>query len=191
MATKKKGCGFLITSLIILLLGAGIAAFLGMNVVSDSKKLATNINDGETFVSPESLTYSPEQDGDASIWIITDLEEPDTSMIQIQVTETGSNTTIPVTETETKITILDQLQMASFPAESGKDYLITVNGAKSGEKFKVSNTLPSDELISTVGKGFGAIGIFLGAAFLAFIFGIIGLIKFFSSKSSAQAPPAA
>ena len=47
MAAQKKGYGFLITALIILLLGGSITVFLGISAFNSGKDYNENLEQGE------------------------------------------------------------------------------------------------------------------------------------------------
>ena len=59
MAAQKKGFGFIITALVILLLGGGITIFLGISAFNSGKEFAANLEKGESFVTPETYSYTP------------------------------------------------------------------------------------------------------------------------------------
>jgi len=186
MATKKKGCGFLIAALILLLLGGIIAAILGASAVSTGKEFTENINKGEIFVTPMTLDYTSDVDGEVTVWLTSDTA-PTTSTIEIEVTDTASGTSSVANPTTTS-NMGNQHLVASFSVAKGSSYKIKANGTTAGQTFRVSS-IDSSAVMSMVGKGFGAFGAFGICGFIALILGIIGLVKFLGSKKAATAPP--
>ena len=61
MAAQKKGYGFLITALVILLLGGGLTIFLGISAFNSGKELTANFEGGESFITPETFSYTSEE----------------------------------------------------------------------------------------------------------------------------------
>jgi len=190
MATQKKGCGFIIAALVLLLLGGGIATFLGMSAVSTSSDFADNLNAGKAFVTPLPMVYTAEETQEVTVWMTVDDSSRDLSGIEIEVTEKGSGTTTTAEKAKSSNNMGNQYYIASFDVEKGKDYMVSAKGVPAGETFRVSN-ISSSVVLSVLGKGFGAIGIAMGSGFIALILGIIGLVKFLGSKKSTPPAPAA
>ena len=46
MATKKKGCGFLISALVLLIIGGCIAGFTGLSAFNSGKEFVEKIDEG-------------------------------------------------------------------------------------------------------------------------------------------------
>lgn len=190
MATKKKGCGFLIIALIILLIGGGIATFLGMGAVESSKKFADSLNnEGKVFVTPIPGIYTAEEDSEVTIWYTSNETSPDLGGIEIEVTEKGSGNTNTIAKPKGSSNMGNQYLVGAFKVEKGKDYLVNAKGVPAGETFRISS-ISSSVVLSVLGKGFGAIGVLGGFGLVALIFGIIGIVKLTSSNKTAT-PPAA
>ncbi|BDS08111.1 hypothetical protein NT6N_31510 [Oceaniferula spumae] len=193
MATQKKGCGFLITALVLLLLGGGIAAYLGMSAVSSGKDFVEDIEKGEVFVTPGTLNYTPEEDGEVTVWITGD-GSTDLNPIVIEVTDVAAGTTTNADKPGGSSTMGNQHLVAKFSVKKGQTYQVKATGVGDGYTFRVSN-LSSSVVLSMIGKGVGAFGVFGVCGFLALIFGIIGLVKFLGSKNkqpvaASPGPPA-
>lgn len=182
MATKKKGCGFLITALILLLLGAALATILGMNAFSSGKEFVEDIKNGTSFITPATASYSTSEDSEATVWLNSNGTE-DLSTISIQVTDTTTNKTTSALKPSGNSNMGNQHLIATFKAEAGKTYQIKATGLADGRTATIAG-VSSNTVLAVVGKSFGAIigaGIF---GVIALIFGIIGLVKFFSSKNT-------
>jgi len=188
MATKKKGCGFLIAALVLLLLGGIIAAILGASAVSTGKEFAENINKGEVFLAPKTLDYTSDVDGEVTVWLTSDTA-PTTSTIEIEVTDTASGKSSIANKPTTTSNMGNQYLVASFSVAKGSSYKVKANGATANQTFRVSS-IDSSAVMSMLGKGFGAFGAFGICGFIALILGIIGLVKFLGSKKAAAATPA-
>lgn len=191
MATKKKGCGFLIAALVILIIGGVIAGILGMSAVNSGKDFVENINKGDPFVTPATLTYTPKEDGEVTLWITGDQTE-DFSGIEVEITDASGNTSKANKPSGTS-NMGNQHLIGSFSVKGGSEYKLKATGAEAGRTIRVSTLSPS-VVLSMLGKGFGAFGAFGAAAVVAFILGIIGLVKFLGSKKAdtpaEPAPPA-
>lgn len=188
MAQKKNGCGFLIIALVLLVVGGIIATILGMGAAKTGKEFVENIESGKIFAAPDTLEYTSDVDEEVTVWLTSDTA-PTTNSIEIEVTDkdTGEST-IAVKPSGTS-TMGNQHLIATFSVKKGQNYSVKANGASDGQSFVVAG-VDSEAVLSMLGKGFGAIGAFGFCAFLALIFGIIGLIKFFSSKKEVPSPPA-
>ena len=184
MATKKKGCGFLITAL-VLLIAAG--AIFGIGIFSAVKAFAPI----STFDTPNTGTLTATKDGAVSVWLHgNDTSVPSGISIDSKDVSTGNMVPAPLTSMTSHMEVNGdrRLLVGSFTTETGKDYQVSVTGLASGRKVSLSNTSAA----SAVGSiGMAIMGpLFCG--FLALIFGIIGLVKFFGSKTPPnQMPPAA
>lgn len=189
MATQKKGCGFLITALIILLVGGGIAGFLGMSAVSTGKKFSENIEKSLSFGTPSTLNYTADEDTEVTVWLTSD-GTTDLAPISIEFTELASGTAEMAGKSGASSSFGNQHLVAKYNVEKGKVYQVKANGIADGHTFRVAN-VDSNAVLSMIGKGFGAFATIGGFGFLALIFGIIGLIKFLGSKKEQPAPPAA
>lgn len=186
MANQKKGCGFLIAALVILLLGGGIATYLGISTANTVKEFGEDIQKGEVFVSPGTLNYTASKDGEATVWITGDGSD-DLSTITIEVTDVATGKTTTHQKGGQSSNMGNQYLVTAFPIEKDKAYKVRATGAAVGKTFRVS-TVSSSAVFAILGKGFGTVGAIGVAGFLALIFGIIGLVKYFGSKKAA--PPA-
>ena len=189
MATQKKGCGFLLTALIILILGGGIAAFLGFGAFSSGKDFAENITSGESFVVPATLTYTPKEDSEVTIWI-SGRENIDLTNVEVEFTDTSTGVTTKATKPNGSGNLNDKHLLATFSAKKGTTYQVAAKGSAVGSTIWISE-VSSDVILSMLGKGFGAFGVAGITVILTLIFGIIGLVKFFGSKNTPpqQTPP--
>lgn len=189
MATQRKGCGFLLTALIILLLGGGIAAFLGIGAFNSGKDFTGNIDKGESFVTPKTLSYTPKEDTEITAWISGD-ENLDLSKVELEFTNTSTGIAEKATKPESTGLINGKHLLAEFSAEKDKTYQIAAKGAIDNSTVWISN-VSSDVIISMLGKGLGAFGVSVVTFLLTLVFGIIGLVKFLGSKKAGptQAPP--
>ena len=186
MATQKKGCGFLISALVILLLGGGIAAYLGTSAVNSGKEFVDNINKGEAFVTPATLDYTAPEDNEVTVWITGDQTE-NLSGVEIEVTDANGNTS-KAAKPSGSSQMGNQRLVGTFSVKKGQSYKVKATGADIGRTLRVSN-ISSSAVLSFLGKGFGAFGVIGIAGFIALILGIIGLVKFLGSKK-AVAPAA-
>ena len=150
MATQKKGCGFLIAAFVILLLGGGIAAYLGMGAFKTGKEFAENINKGETFVFPDTLNFTAEEDSEVTVWI-TSAGNVDFSGVEIEIKDTAAETTSKATKPGNTSNIGDQHFLAVFSVEKDKAYEVKATGATEGQTFRVSN-VSSTAVFSVLGK---------------------------------------
>ncbi len=189
MATQKKGCGFLLTALIIIILGGGIAAFLGYGAFNSGKDFTENVTKGESFVTPGTLTYTHKEEGEVTVWISGD-ENTDLSKVELEFTDPSTGVTQKGAKPDGSGFINDKHLLAVFSAEKDKTYEVTAKGAADGSTVWLSN-VSSTAILSMVGKGLGAFGVGGISIVLALIFGIIGLVKFFGSKNQVpqQTPP--
>ncbi len=137
MATKKKGCGFLIAALVILLLGGIIAAILGASAVSTGKEFTENINKGEVFLAPMTLDYTSEVDGEVTVWLTSDTAP--TNTIEIEVTDTASGTSTIASEAGTSSAMGNQHLVGNFTVVKGSSYKVKAIGATAGQTFRVSS----------------------------------------------------
>ena len=181
MATKKKGCGFLITALILLLIGGGIATYLGQGAASSGIDFVSGIREGEAFTTPSPLTYTAEETNEVTVWMENNGGTASPGNIGIEYLEHGGSSAIAERANGSN-SIENQLLVASFPVEEGKTYTVKALDAPDGLTFRVAKASPTDA-ISMVGKGLGAIGAIGIFGVIALIFGIIGLVRFFSSTN--------
>ena len=183
MATQKKGCGFLLTALIILVLGGGIAGFLGMGAFNTGKDFTQNLDQGESFVTPTTLTYTPKESSEVTAWI-SGGENIDLTNVVLEFTDTSTGVAKKAAKPNGSGVINDKNLLATFSVEQGKTYQVTIKGAADGSTVWLSN-VSSDALLSMLGKGFGAFGVAGITLVLVLVFGIIGLVKFLGSKKQA------
>ncbi len=187
MANPKKGCGFLVTALILLIAGGIIATMLGKSAFNSGKDLVDEIREtGISFTTPETATYVADEtneDGSVSVWLAGD--DTNMSNIVIHVTDTTNNKTTAATKPSGSAQFNSENLVAAFTVEQGKTYQIKASGIEDGRHFTITS-VSTGTAISMVGKGFGAIISFGIFGLLALIFGIIGLIKFLSSKGTPE-----
>ena len=129
MATQKKGCGLIIAALVLLLLGGGIAGFLGMSAVSTGKDFADNINNSKSLVTPLPLIYTAEKDREVSVWYTNNDSDPDLSSIEIEVVEKGGST-FTADKPNGSSTRGNQYLVAKFDVKEGKDYIVSAKGCQ-------------------------------------------------------------
>jgi len=189
MATKKKGCGFLITALLLLLVGLAIASVLGMSVYNEGKNFVEQTGrTGISFKTPDTASYESPEDSDVTVWM-TGGDSLDVDKVIIQVTDTSTKLTRSANKPSGKANFGNKHLVATYPVEAGKNYQFSASGVEDGQHFTIS-AVSAGTAFSMAGKIFGAIlsaGLF---GLIALIFGVIGLIKFLGSKNTpAQGPP--
>lgn len=189
MATQKKGCGLLITTFVILLLGGGITIFLGISAFNSGKDFAEKIDRGESFVTPKTLSYTPRENSEVTLWILGD-EDVDFTEIEIEFTDISTGITSKATTPNGANHINNQHHLADFRVKKDRTYQVTAKGAANGSTILISH-VSSDAILSTLGKVFGAFGVAGVTFLLTLIFGIIGLVKYLDSKKIRphQSPP--
>ena len=189
MAVQKKGFGFLITSLVILLLGGGITIFLGISAFNSGKEFATNLEKGESFVTPETYSYTPKKNRKGTIWILGD-EDIDLNEIEIEFTDLSTGITNKASKPNGTNHVSSQYHLADFRVEKGRTYQVTAKGATNGSTILISH-VSSDAILPTLGKVFRAFGVAGVTFILTLIFGIIGLVKYLDSQKTKphQSPP--
>ncbi|MBT8036425.1 MAG: hypothetical protein KJO21_02665 [Verrucomicrobiae bacterium] len=189
MATQKKGCGFLLTALVLLLIGGCIAGFTGLSAYQSGKAFVDQINQGTEFQAPHRAEITAEEDGEMTVWLTSNGNEAIHSVtINVKNLESGI-TTSAVQPTGTS-NFGNKHLIGKFTVHQGQRYHVESVGLTDGRTVTLAN-VPSSAVLSIVGKGLGAF--FGGGAFtvLALVFGIIGVIRFFTSPSSSARPAAA
>jgi len=188
MATQKKGCGFLITAIILLIIG-GIICGIGVKGTMGSFEALTS------FETPNSGKLTVEDDGAISVWLHgSDTTIPAGVSINAKDTATGTFVQAPVTRNNTSMAsgADRKILLGAFEAKKGTEYEVYVTGLSSGREISLSN--------ASVGGLFASLGmVIIGPlifGLIALIFGIIGLIKFLGSSkkqpmASTAGPPAA
>ncbi|MBK1854193.1 hypothetical protein JO972_04450 [Verrucomicrobiaceae bacterium 5K15] len=187
MANQKKGCGFLITALLILIGGGGIAAFLGMSAFSTSKEFTEDINKGMSFMTPYTLNYTADEDTEVTIWLTSDATT-DLAPISVEFIEKQSGASMIASKPGGTSSLGNQHLVAKHQVEKGKVYQVKASGLADGHTLRIAS-VPSTSVFAIVGKGLGAFAIFGGCGFLALVFGIIGMIKYFGGKDKPSTPP--
>jgi hypothetical protein len=189
MAAQKKGYGFLITALVILLLGGGITIFLGINAFNSGKEFTANLEEGESFVTPETFSYTPKENREITIWILGD-EDIDLNEIEIEITDLSTGITNNAPKPNGANHVNNQYPLADFRVAKDRTYQVTANGAANGSTILISPVSP-DAILPILGKVFGAFGVAGLTFILTLIFGIIGLVKYLDSKKTkpCQLPP--
>ena len=192
MATKKKGCGFLITALVLLIIGLISSFILGKGAYSEGEKFIEQTGKtGTSFKTPEFASYSATEDSEVTVWL-TGNGTVDIDKVVIQVTETSSANVRTANKPSGTANFGNKHLVATIPVEAGKNYEFRASGIEDGRHLTVA-AVSTQTALSIAGKMFGAIASVGLFGLLALIFGIIGLIKFLSSKSAPAAgpPPAA
>ncbi len=188
MATKKKGCGFLITALVLLLIGGGIAGFAGFSAYNSGKAFVEKLDDGTQFQVPNGTELTAGEDGEMTVWL-TGTGSDVLSNITINVKNLESGKTISASRPTGTSNFGNKHLIGNFKVTKGQRYHVAATGLPDGRTITLSN-ISSSAVLSIVGKGLGA---FFGGgafAFVALVFGIIGLIRFFTSKPSSTEPAA-
>ncbi|MBT8045397.1 MAG: hypothetical protein KJO79_10640, partial [Verrucomicrobiae bacterium] len=147
---------------------------------------ADSIQAGKSFVTPGSTTYTADGGDQASVWLSAN-DQSATGGVVVHVIDTSTNTKTTATKPSGSANMGNQHLVATFKIKPGKSYKVSASGVPDGSTLTVSN-VSSNAVFSVVGKGFGAFAVFGVCGFLALIFGIIGLVRFFSSND-APAPP--
>lgn len=184
MATKKKGCGFLIAALILLIIGGGIA-FLGIKSAADEIKNFASI---ANFKTPDTGTFTAEEEGAITVWLAggNDTTLPAGTKVNAKDVESGKFIEIQTQRGSSRIN--DKLLVAAFNVEKGKKYEVSVNGLSNGREIVLSS-MSADAALKMVGKGLGGVAGAGVCGFIALILGIIGLVKLVSSPKNPTAPP--
>ena len=192
MATQKKGCGFLITSLILFLVGGLVATLLGIGAFSTGKKVVDEIGKtGTSFVSPESVIYKPKEDSAVTVWLTGDIADVDLDKIVIHVTDTASKTGSVASKPSENSHVGNKHLVGTFEVKEGKSCEVRASGIEDGRHLTIASISMSTAL-SLFGMGLGVIVSLAVFGFLALVFGIIGLVLYFSSEetSAQDTPPA-
>ncbi|MBT7214992.1 MAG: hypothetical protein HN869_07260 [Verrucomicrobia bacterium] len=189
MAAQKKGYGFLITALVILLLGGGLTIFLGISAFNSGKEFTENLEGGESFITPETFSYTSKENKEVTIWILGD-EDIDLNEIEIEFTDLSTGITNKASKPNGTNHVNSQYHLADFRVEKGRTYQVTAKGATNGSTILISH-VSSDAIVPTLGKVFGAFGVAGVTFILTLIFGIIGLVKYLDSQKTKphQSPP--
>lgn len=186
MATKKKGCGFLITAIVLLIAAAGIFALGIFGAVKSFEPISS-------FNTPSSTTITADDNGAISVWLHgNDNSVPAGTSINVTDVASGQIVAAPTTtiNSHMKVNGDRRILLGSFEATKGSNYKVQVANVPNGSKISLSNTSTA----AAVGSiGMAIVGPMI-CGVLALIFGIIGLVKFIGSKKAdpqAAAPPAA
>ena len=180
MAAQKKGYGFLITALIILLLGGSITVFLGISAFNSGKDFTENLDQGESFITPKTLSYTPKENSEVTIWVLGD-EDIDLTEINIEFTDTTTGITKKATKSNAAYHVNNQHHLADFRVKKGRTYQVSAKGAANGSTIWITH-ISSDAILSTLSKAFGALGVASVTFVITLIFGIIGLIRYLDSQ---------
>lgn len=185
MATQKKGCGCLVSSLVLFIIGISIAVFAGLSVYNSGKELVDDVQQDTEFTTPNGIEFSSTENSDITIWL-TDVKTKPTDKISIKLVDLETGETYTAITPESKVEINELLLIGTFKSQPNKNYKITAAGLDDGSVIKVIN-IPEDVVMSMASKGLVAIiggGIFI---VLSLVCGIIGLIKYFSSNKDPVA----
>lgn len=192
MATQKKGCGFLITSVVLFLAGGLVATLLGIGAFSTGKKVVDEIGKtGTSFVTPESVTYEPKEDSAVTVWLTGDIADVDLDKIAIHVTDTASKTSSVASKPSENSHVGNKHLLGTFEVKEGKSCEVRASGIEDGRHLTIASISMSTAL-SLFGMGLGVIASLAIFGFLALVFGIIGLVVYFGSQETPaqDAPPA-
>ena len=193
MAEKRKGCGFLIAALVATVIAVIVGVMGIKSGVDDIKDTSENaLNGSVTLTTPGTATFKATQDKDATVWLAssgsTAPAKPSGYTVKAVAADGKEITT---TKTAATVTVMNQVQLASFPATKDSTYTVSVTGLPDGSVVEVSHSSLSEVMggaAKAAGGFFGALAI----GFVAFVLGLIGLIRWLSSKPKpAAAPPAA
>ncbi|MGB1936229.1 MAG: hypothetical protein ACPHVK_01900 [Akkermansiaceae bacterium] len=192
MARQKKGCGFLITSLVLFLVGGLAAALLGVGAFSKGKKVVDEISKtGTSFVTPESVTYEPREDSAVTVWLSGNVEDVDLEKVIIHITDTASKTESVASKPSGSNQMDNKHLVGSFEVKAGRTCQVRASGLEDGRHLTIASVSMSTA-VSFFGMGLGIIGSLVIFGSLGLVCGIIGLVMYFGTqKTSAQgAPPA-
>lgn len=192
MAEKRKGCGLLIAALVATIIAA-IVGFMGIKSGVDDIQsgVAENSAGAVSFATPSSGTFKAPQDKDGTVWLTsTDGNAPSkpTGYSVTVVDESGKE--ITVTNSVATVTIMNQVKLASFPCTKDSIYNVSVAGLPDSSSIEVSHSSAA-EALGGAGKVAGGLFGALGLGFVAFVLGLIGIIRWFTSKPKVTAPPVA
>ncbi len=191
MAEKRKGCGFLIAAIVATIIAA-IIGFMGIKSgVDDIQDTAKNTENGAvTLITPGTVAFKATQDKDATVWLASnDTNAPAKPKGYTVKAVAADGSEIKTSNTSSTITVMNQVQLASFPASKDSTYTVSVTGLPDGCNVEVSHSSFSEVMggaAKAAGGFFGAIAL----GFVAFILGLIGLIRWLSSKPKDPAPVA-
>ena len=153
MATQKKGCGFLITSLVLFLAGGLVATLLGIGAFSTGKKVVDEIGKtGTSFVTPESATYEPKEDSAVTVWLTGDIADVDLDKIAIHVTDTASKTSSVASKPSENSHVGNKHLLGTFEVKEGKSCEVRASGIEDGRHLTIASISMSTAL-SLFGMG--------------------------------------
>ena len=189
MSEKRKGCGFLIAAIVATVI-ATIIAYMGIKSgVTDIQNTTENTIDGAiTFNTPETATFTATLDEEVSVWLNSNDSTPPTKPNGYSVKATTADGTEVAVSQSADITIINnQVQIASFPASKGNTYAVSVSGLPEDSIIEVSHSSLS-EIMGGAAKAAGSLLGAIALGFIAFILGLIGLIRWLTSKPKDPAP---
>lgn len=192
MATQKKGCGFLITSLILLLVGGLLATVLGFGAFSRGKEVVDEISKtGTNFVTPDSVIYEPKEDSAVTVWLSGDAGDAELDKVIIHVTDTASKTGSVASKPSGSSQMGNKHLVGTFEVKAGKPCEVRASGIEDGRHLTIASVSMSTA-VSLFGMGFGIIASLVVFGFLALVFGIIGFVLYLGSRDTTgqAAPPA-
>lgn len=192
MANQKKGCGFLITSLILLLVGGLLATVLGFGAFSTGKEVVDAISKtGTSFVTPDSVIYEPKEDSAVTVWLTGDTADVDLDKVIIHVTDAASKTGSVASKPSGSSQVENKHLVGTFEVKAGKTCEVRASGIEDGHHLTIASVSMSTAL-SFFGMSFGIIASLLVFGFLALVFGIIGFVLYLGSRETPgqAAPPA-
>ena len=191
MAEKRKGCGFLIAAILAAIIAAVIGYMGVKSGVDDIEDTAADNSKGAVkLTTPGTATFTATQDKDATVWLGSTNSTPPTKPSGYTVTVVGADgEEINTTITSATVTVMNQVQLASFPASKDSTYTVSVTGVPDGSLIEVSHSSFSEVMGGAAKAAGGVIGA-IALGFVAFILGLVGFIRWLTSKPQA-APPAA
>lgn len=182
MATKRKGCGFLVTAFVLLVVGAVICGIGIKGAIGSFEPIAS-------FETPAHEKVTVDGDGAITVWLHgSDTTVSGSVSINVKNTATGKFIDAPVSRANTTMSSGNdrKLLIGAFEAKKGVEYDVYVTGLSAGRKISLSNT--------SVAGMFGSIGMAIVGPLLcgvvALVFGIIGMVKFFGGNKPQPAPAA-
>ncbi|NWK56395.1 hypothetical protein HW115_12295 [Verrucomicrobiaceae bacterium N1E253] len=184
MAKQRKGCGLLISALVLFLLSGGLAAYLGYGAYNSGKKFNAQLSEGTRFTTPEHLQYKAEEHTSISVWIEGGNSESPLPT-QLLVRDTASGQSVEVHPSKGSTTAFNHHLIATFPVEKGHFYQVAENKLPDGHTLILANVDPNG-VLGLVGRILGAVFGGGAIAFLGLVLGIIGAILYFSSKPADE-----
>ncbi len=183
MKSSKKGCGLILSAIILFVVGCSISGIIGYSAYKDGIKLVNEAKKGPSFVTPKTITYTAKTSGKITIWQKIDEQPPSgTTIIEIKNLRDGS--VIKATRPSTNSQIGDFSLVGESDISKGESYEFVAKGLPDNTTLTIAE-LPPQKIRSIFIKGFAAFAIAGVLAIIALILGIIGAIKYFSSDKTS------